>query len=261
MPHTKKVKSTLPKGARALKSSTPKRPATSLPPPPTTSPSEFENPKRNKTHVSPKFALPSSKSRPSTSNLLKDRAQKPTTTTKTLVSKTSTVHKSKTSTSTTTTKQKALLYSIVASLPPSRSTSRHSSQAPSQQAPVISNPIPVAGSPRPTPIPAPRASLFAPSSTPQPTQDTRTNSFYIHFDLKYWKSEKEDLIALNNEYPTLQFDIKGKLGHSFTTSVPKVENFTVFASLTQQAHFLCPQAALYPLHPVSNFGCPHYCLD
>ena len=78
MPHTKKAKSTLPKDARALKSSTPKRPATSPPPPPpTTSPSESENPKRNKTHVSPKFALPSSKSRPSTSNLLKDLAQSP----------------------------------------------------------------------------------------------------------------------------------------------------------------------------------------
>ena len=34
MPHTKKVQSTLPKGSRALKSSTPKRPATSPPPPP-----------------------------------------------------------------------------------------------------------------------------------------------------------------------------------------------------------------------------------
>ena len=58
----------------------------------------------------------------------------------------------------------------------------------------------------------------------------------------------------------LQFDIKGKLGHSLTISVPNVENFTVFASLKQQAHFLCPQAAHYPLHPVSNFKCPRYCV-
>ena len=34
MPQTKKAKSTLPKGARLLKSSTPKRPVTSPPPPP-----------------------------------------------------------------------------------------------------------------------------------------------------------------------------------------------------------------------------------
>ena len=116
MPHTKKAKSTLPKGARPLKSSTPKRPATSCPPPPCTSPSESDNTKRTKTHVSPKFAPPSSKSRPSTSKLRKDRAPKPTTSTKNLVSITSTVHKSKTLTSATTTKQKAPLYSTVASL-------------------------------------------------------------------------------------------------------------------------------------------------
>ena len=52
MPITKKAKSALPKGARALNSSTPKRPANSPP----CSPSEIENAKRNKIHISPQSA-------------------------------------------------------------------------------------------------------------------------------------------------------------------------------------------------------------
>ena len=235
MPITKKAKSALPKGARTLKSSTPKRPATSSP----TSPSETENTKRTKTHLSPKFAPPSSKSRPSSSKPLKDCAPKPTTSTKTLASKTSTVLKSKSTISATTTKQKAPLYSTVGDIEfclcptPASSSSGHSFQAPSHKAPVISNPNPAPRSSRPIPIPAPRLSLSAPASTRQPTQDTRTNSLYINFDLKYWKSETEVLIALNSEYPFLTYNIKGKVGQSVSITVDNVENFTVFASLKQ----------------------------
>ena len=220
-----------------MNSSTPKRPATILP----TSPSEVVNTKRNKTFVSPISAPPtqSSKSKPSTSNPPKACATKPTTTTKSFILKTTTkssisktttkfnalkaatVLKSKSSTPAPV-KQKSPLYSTVASPSPGSSTFRHSSQAPSPQAPVTPNPIHAPRCPRP-----------APFITPQLAQDTRTNSFYVHFDLKYWKSETEVLIALNNEYPMLQFDIKGKLGQSLTISVPNVENFTVFASLKQ----------------------------
>ena len=229
MPITKKAKSALPKGARTLKSSTPKRPATSPP----TSPSETENTKRTKTHLSPKLAPPSSKSRPSTSKPRKDRAPKPTSSTKTPASKTSTAQQSKPTISATTTKQKAALYSTVVSPTPASSSSGLSSQAPPHIAPVISSPNSDPRSSRPIPIPAPRPSLSATASTPQPTQDTRTNSFYINFDLKYWKSETEILVALNREYPYLTYNIKGKVGQSVSITVNNVENFTVFASLKQ----------------------------
>ena len=62
------------KGVRAPNSSTPKRPANSPP----GSPSELENTKRNKTHISPKVApsVKSSKSVPLSSNASKAPAKR-----------------------------------------------------------------------------------------------------------------------------------------------------------------------------------------
>ena len=110
-----------PKGAHAPNSSTPKRPANSPP----GSPSELENTKRNKIHISPKVAPPvkSSKNVPLSSNASKapaKRVPKPTTTSNPPVSKTATVSKTKTSTSATTTEQRTHLYSINHQLPATR---------------------------------------------------------------------------------------------------------------------------------------------
>ena len=215
-----------PKGAHAPNSSTPKRPANSPP----GSPSELENTKRNKIHISPKVAPPvkSSKNVPLSSNASKapaKRVPKPTTTSNPPVSKTATVSKTKTSTSATTTEQRTHFYSTVASQP---STSRHKTQADKE---FSSNPSPALKSPSSAP------SIVVPDtpnpSTPQPPQDTHTNAFYIHFDPKIWKDETAVLVALNSEYPFLTYNIKGKLGQSLTITVPNVEQFTVLASLKQ----------------------------
>ena len=234
MPHTKKAKSTLPKGARVLNSSTPKRPANSPP----CSPSEIENAKRNKIHISPQSApslKPSKKgplsskapakpaptnkapAKPASNNkasakpapnhkALAKPAPRSTAATKPPVLKSTTIRKTKTTATTST--QRAPLYSAVVSPPSGSKTPGHNTQTQfvvnhwrDTQSGV--RPFDYQKQKEPTPIPAPRPSLPAPSSTHQPTQDTHTNSFYIDFDLKYWKSETEVLIALNSEYPFL----------------------------------------------------------
>ena len=274
MPITKKAKSDLPKGARALNSSTPKRPANSLP----CSPSEIENAKRNKIHISPQSApslKPSKKgplsskapakpvstckappkpaptnkvpAKPASNNKASAKpapnlkapakpASRSTAATKPPVLKSTTIRKTKTTATTST--QRAPLYSAVVSPPSGSKTPGHNTQAQTQF--VVNHwrdtqsgvrPFDYQKLKEPTPIPAPRPSLPAPSSTHQPTQDTHTNSFYIDFDLKYWKSETEVLIALNSEYPFLTYNIKGKLGQSVSITVNNLESFTVFASL------------------------------
>ena len=274
MPITKKAKSALPKGACALNSSTPKRPANSPP----CSPSEIENAKRNKIHISPQSApslKPSKKgplsskapakpvstckapakpaptnkapAKPASNNKASAKpapnlkapakpAPRSTAATKPPVLKSTTIRKTKTTATTST--QRAPLYSAVVSPPSGSKTPGHNTQAQTQF--VVNHwrdtqsgvrPFDYQKQKEPTPIPAPRPSLPAPSSTHQPTQDTHTNSFYIDFDLKYWKSETEVLIALNSEYPFLTYNIKGKLGQSVSITVNNLESFTVFASL------------------------------